>query len=145
MWLLWSCYTRVFTQKELYFSSPTFQVWKNLSLEILVFGKNQQHKSSFRKGKAHLKDGAAEWDPGTWKRLEARKETFQQKRSAFTSGVVKVQYPPKKKRKNNKKLKQCAIWVLPKIGVHQNGWFIMENPFKMDDLGGPLLFLETHT
>ena len=27
------------------------------------------------------------------------------------------------------------IWVFPTIGVPQNGWFIMERPIKMDDLG----------
>ena len=32
-------------------------------------------------------------------------------------------------------------WVFPNIGVSQNGRFIMENPIKMDDLGGkPTIF-----
>ena len=37
------------------------------------------------------------------------------------------------------------IWVFPKIGVSQNGWLIMENPIKMDDLEWkPTIFGNIH-
>ena len=33
--------------------------------------------------------------------------------------------------------KHKKMWVFPKIGIPipQNGWFIVENPIKMDDFG----------
>ena len=39
---------------------------------------------------------------------------------------------------------QPFIWLFPKIVVPQNGWFMMEKPIKMDDLGGTIILGNTH-
>ena len=52
------------------------------------------------------------------------------------------QVPRRFKEAEEDKRLRTVSWSKIKIGVPQNGWFIMDNPIKMDDLGVPL-FLET--
>ena len=67
------------------------------------------------------------WDPGD---MAERCSTVFHNQMHLT---LQIPIPRKKK-----------TWEFPKIGVPHKGWFIMENPIKMDDLGVPL-FLETPT
>ena len=40
--------------------------------------------------------------------------------------------------------RRSCIWMFPKIGEPQDEWFIMENPIRMDDLGGTHIFGNAH-
>ncbi len=67
--------------------------------------------------------------------------TLRHQWSSSSASDLSHTYPEKNTKSGS------MTWVLPKIGIPQNGWFTMENPIKilkMDDLGIPLFFGNIH-
>ena len=61
--------------------------------------------------------------PSPWTALMTKSWKFRVYETAIlTLSMERVEFEP--------------VWGFPKIRVPQNGWFIMEHPIKMDDLGG---------
>ena len=77
-----------------------------------------------------------------WTELHCRCHTFQPTKSRPKFFGEKK--GPRMKPKGKFPPFHQHIWVFPKIGVPQNGWFIMETPIKMGWFGGPTIIFWKH-
>ena len=52
--------------------------------------------------------------------------------NGLTHGIIFIFVLPQKTQRNNlQEWSHCTIWLFPKIGVPENGWFIMEHPLNI--------------
>ena len=96
-------------------------------------------KRGLQIGPTHIKKHITFWATDKWRRIVEIVGFFKNGfRCAKTSFVFNCTKQTCHFRFTIIHRKQsCVIWVFPKIGVPQNGWFIMEHPIKMGDLGVP--------
>ena len=78
--------------------------------------------------------------PGLWEELFSRRKRKRSVRDRFDRNVLSAfsrlgEDFSAANGDRNSNHEDRLIWGFPEMAVPQNGWFTMENPNKMDDLG----------